>query len=437
MSKVNRILDYKNLNNLSLSEEKNRDRLFSRYFIDHLTNLPNLYQLRNDLEDLDQYSLVLISIDDIQTIKNFYGYLAADYIVEEFAEILKKELHEKVYKISSHEFAIVLQKKMFFYDLKDYLDSICLNMKNTIIEYNNQKIYIDFTLSSSSSVNNKNIFSKVYMALKYAIDIGTHYWIYEDSMNFEEDYAKDIQMSQVIREAVEDSKIVPYFQAIIDTKTLQVQKYECLARLIDSNGKIISPICFIPLSKKIKHYNLITKLIIEKSFTHFESIGREFTINISIEDIVKKDMFDFIMRALRFSSVSDKVTFEILESDAIEDFEKVDNFVNEIRRYGAKIAIDDFGSGYSNFSYLTKLNVDYIKIDGSLIKNMDTDYNSFIVVETIVQFAKKLNIKIVAEYVHSREILDKIKELKIELAQGFYFNEPSLFTSYKIKKDVS
>lgn len=436
MSIPKNILDYKNLNNFPMSNSKNRNRLFSRYFIDHLTNLPNMYQLRNDLEELNEYALIILDIDNMQTIKNYYGYIVADYILEEFAQYLKTNIKEKVYKIAACEFAIVIKKKMYFYNLKDYINDICIKMKNTVVQYSEHKIYVDFTLSSSASKDNKNIFSKVYMALEYAKDICTPFWIYEDSMNFEEDYANSLYLSTMIREAVEKLQVIPYFQAIVDTKTLEIKKYECLARLIDPEGKIISPLKFIPISKKIKHYNEITKAIIEQSFTHFEAIDREFTVNISIEDIVKKDMFDFIMKKLYDSKVADKVTFEILEGDAIEDFTKVNNFINEIRRFGAKIAIDDFGSGYSNFSYLTKLNVDYIKIDGSLIKNIDTDHNAYIVVETIVQFAKKLGIKTVAEYVHSREIYKKVKKLEIEYMQGFYFNEPSILTTHTIKKEA-
>ena len=428
MKSNNNILQYKNLNDSAFSESKNRDKLFNRYFIDHLTNLPNIYQLRNDLEDADDYSLIILSIDDMQTIKNFYGYLASDYVIEEVGTYLKNNIDGKVYKLTSDEFAIVIVNKMYFYNLKDYLQSLYENMNDTAIQYNVHKIYINLTLSSSSSQDNTNIFSKVYMALKYAMDINTPFWIYEDNMNFEENYAKHLYLSSLVREAVSSLQIIPYFQAIVDTKTLRIRKYECLARLIDENGKIVSPNIFIPIAKKIKNYHIITKTIIDKSFAHFETIECEFTINLSIEDIVKRDMFEFITNKLKGYKVPERVTFEILESDAIEDFDKVNSFINEVRRYGAKIAIDDFGSGYSNFSYLTKMKIDYIKIDGSLIKNMDTDDSSLIVVETIVQFAKKLGIKTVAEYVHSETILDKVKELESEYSQGFHFSKPSMLT---------
>lgn len=382
---------------------------------------------------MSDFSLIVFSIDNFQTINNYYGHIVGDYIIEELGQYLKDSVKgHKTYRLSADEFAFVIEKKMFFYDLKEYIEAMYENMHNTIIKYQEHEIYIDFTLASSSSKDNSNIFSKVSMALKYAKDTSSAFWIYEDTMNFEENYANTMQLSDSVREAISSSRIIPYYQAIVDTNTSKVKKYECLARLIDINGKILSPNVFIPIAKKIKTYSIITKTIIERSFAHFEGVDCEFTINLSIEDIVKKEMFEFIMDKLRDSSMSSKVTFEILESDAIEDFIKVERFISEARRYGAKIAIDDFGSGYSNFSYLTKLQADYIKIDGSLVKNMDTDDNSLVVVETIVEFAKKLGIKTIAEYVHSGVIMDIVKELKIDYAQGYYLNEPSLFTSYKV-----
>jgi EAL domain-containing protein (putative c-di-GMP-specific phosphodiesterase class I) len=121
-----------------------------------------------------------------------------------------------------------------------------------------------------------------------------------------------------------------------------------------------------------------------------------------------------------------RVIFEIVESEVIQDFDKMYRFINEIKRYGAKIAIDDFGDGYSNFSYLIKMNVDFLKIDGSLIENVDINKNSYLVVETIVDFAHKLGIKTIAEFVHSSTVLDKVQEMGIDFSQGYYIDKPSL-----------
>jgi len=404
-----------------------RNQLFSRYFVDNLTSLPNIYQLRKDLEENSEYGLVILNIDNFKTINNFYGFVVGDYVIEEVGKYLKEHIKEyHIYKLSGDEFALLIDKNMGFYDLKDYLTQLYAEVKNIVIKYQDINIYIDFTLASSSYKNSNDIFSKVSMALSYAKEMSLEFWIYEDRMNFENEYERNLQLSGLVRSAVEDSRIMPYYQAIIDNKTAKITKYECLARLLDDNEKVLSPVLFIPIAKKIKAYNIVTETIIEKSFATFEDTDLEFSVNLSIEDIMSSEIFKFIVNKLKSSKAADRVTFEILESEAIQDFKKVERFISEVKRYGAKIAIDDFGSGYSNFSYLTKIKPDYIKIDGSLIENIDVDNNALVVVETIVSFAKKLGIQTVAEYVHSSIVMDVVKSLGIDYSQGFYIDEPSI-----------
>ena len=413
--------------NKEISIKEYRNQLFQRYFTDHLTNLPNQYQLRKDLQAHDDFGLVLIKIDNFQTINNFYGFVVGDYVIEKVGSYLKDSLEDnQVYRLSGAEFALTLERSLGFYDLKSYLNELYNKISNTIVEYQETKIFIDFTISSSANTDNSNIFSKVSMALKYAQESRVPFWIYEDRMNFENEYERNLQLSGIVRDAVEASRIVPYYQSIVDNTTSKIVKYECLARLIDLNGKILSPMLFIPISKKIKVYNQVTKIILDKSFATFEDSEYEFSVNLSIEDIINSEVFNFIIEKLKTSKAASRVTFELLESEAIQDFKKVERFVNEVKRYGAKVAIDDFGSGYSNFSYLTKMRIDYIKIDGSLIKNIDVDKPTLLVVETIVDFATKLGIKTIAEYVHSSVIMDRVKELNIDYAQGFYIDEPSV-----------
>ncbi|MCK9472372.1 bifunctional diguanylate cyclase/phosphodiesterase [Sulfurimonas sp.] len=404
-----------------------RNKLFSRYFTDHLTNLPNTYKLRNDLDEFKEFALVVFNIDNFQTINNYYGYIVGDYVIEKVAKFLQENIPQyHIYKLSGDEFAFIIDKGVGFYELKEYLEDLYARLQHIIVEYQDINIYVDFTLASSTNRDSANIFSKVSMALRYAKEIGVKYWIYEDRMNFENEYERNLKLSAIVREAVENQRIVPYYQAIVDSKTLQIKKYECLARLIDKNEKILSPTLFIPIAKRIKVYNTVTKAIIDKSFETFENSEFEFSINLSIEDIMSSEIFNFIVKKLKNSRASNRVIFELLESDAVEDFKKVERFISEVKRYGAQIAIDDFGSGYSNFGYLTRMNVDFIKIDGSLVKDIDIDKNALLVVQTIVEFAKKLNIKTIAEYVHTSTIRDIIEKLGVDYSQGFYIDEPSI-----------
>ena len=409
--------------------EEYRNQLFLRYFTDNLTNLPNLYQLRKDLqhqEDDNQSTLVLIKIDNFQTINNFYGFVVGDYVIEYISNHLQELIQEdKLYRLSGTEFGVLLNKQLDFYKLKKYLTQLYDEVKNLVIHYQDVDIFMNFTLASSVAHDHTNLFSKVSMALKYAEQNSLPFWIYEDAMNFENEYARNLNLSRVVRDAVTNDRIIPYYQAIYDNKLEKITKYECLARLIDNEGGVLQPDLFIPITKSLKIYSMVTKRIIDKAFAEFQESPYDFSINLSIEDVMHSDIFEYIIEKLQNFQDPSRVTFELLESEAILDFQKVSRFINEIKRRGAKVAIDDFGSGYSNFAYIINLKVDYIKIDGSLIENIATDSTSLIAVETIVGLAKRLGIKTIAEYVFSSTILTYVKKLGIDYSQGFLIDKPS------------
>jgi EAL domain-containing protein (putative c-di-GMP-specific phosphodiesterase class I) len=128
---------------------------------------------------------------------------------------------------------------------------------------------------------------------------------------------------------------------------------------------------------------------------------------------------------VRQFSGSHQVIFEVLESEGIENYDVVNSFIQEVKKYGVQIALDDFGAGYSNFAYITKLDIDYIKIDGSIIRDINTNPISQLITETIIEFATRLNIKTVAEFVCCEEVYNYLKPFKLDSMQGYYFGEPS------------
>ena len=165
-------------------------------------------------------------------------------------------------------------------------------------------------------------------------------------------------------------------------------------------------------------------MMIENSFEVFKD-GGEFSINLSFFDIKTESMKEFLEELIVLFNSKGKVTFEILESEGKEDYNIVKEFLDYFRKkYDVKIAIDDFGSGYSNFKRIMDLKPDFIKIDGSLIKDIAIDSNSYLLVKTIVSYAKELKIKVIAEYVHNKETFDTCKYLNIDLFQGYYLSPP-------------
>ncbi|MFA9372986.1 MAG: EAL domain-containing protein [Poseidonibacter sp.] len=244
----------------------------------------------------------------------------------------------------------------------------------------------------------------------------------------EEEQTKLVEDIVLLKNSVENSDIEPYAQGIFDTKTLKLSKYECLMRLIDrKNNKVHSVFAYLNTSKKIKIYKDMMQIMIEKSINMFCGKGIEFSINLSYEDIENEVFRDYIYKKIKNCPSSKNIIFEILESDFIEDFTIVESFASKVRESGCQIAIDDFGSGFSSMENILNLKPDIIKIDGSLIKNIHTSLESRTIVKNIVNMAKDLNAKTVAEYVHSKEVLEIVQELEVDFAQGFYLAEPKAY----------
>lgn len=172
----------------------------------------------------------------------------------------------------------------------------------------------------------------------------------------------------------------------------------------------------------------MTKILVKKACEYFKDKNIEFSLNLTLEDLEDDYTINQIFETIAKTNTAKQITFEIVESEQIENFEKINKFIKDAKSLGCKIAIDDFGTGYSNFSYIAKLNIDIIKIDGSLIKNIHIDKNIQITVSTIVNFAKALNIKTVAEYVHNKEVYECVKNLGIDYSQGYYLHKPEELT---------
>lgn len=234
---------------------------------------------------------------------------------------------------------------------------------------------------------------------------------------------KNIELTKEIKQALKDDNILIYAQEIINNKTKN-KKYEVLMRLRLPNGQILSPFVFLEHAKKARLYPLITNKIIEKSCEYFKDKDTDFSINLMIEDIKNHKTVNYLFSKLVETKVSNRVILEIVESEGIEKFEEVKDFIRKAKSLGCQVAIDDFGTGYSNFEYIIRLNVDYLKIDGSLIKNIHINNNIKLTVSTIVNFAKILGIKTVAEYVHCQEVQDIVESLEIDFSQGYLFYEP-------------
>jgi diguanylate cyclase (GGDEF)-like protein len=416
-------------------EHKNRE-MSQRLYTDRLTGLPNRQSLFVDIHATSFPSLMLIDIDDFKEVNDFYGNRIGDFVLKEAAVNLAKYINTdiaRLYKLSVDEYAVLIDDESLDRKALGFMaNSLCQEINRRPIIHGKNEIYIRITIGAALGAKTKSaqtyedIIVRADLALKQAKRSAKHYLIYDDSMEIIKEYEKNMHWARKLKMAVETNRIIPYYQPIINTATGEIEKFECLVRLNDDDGSIISPIVFLDIARKCRLYTEITKIMLEKTFEAFRKSSCDFSINISMDDILDSETREFIIGMLQMNpETAKRAIFEILESQEIENYSEVGDFVSRVKSYGCRIAVDDFGSGYSNFRHIMSLNIDFIKIDASLIKNIHVDRNSRVIVKTISVFAKELGIKTVAEFVHCKEVLDAIREIGIDYAQGYHLGEPT------------
>jgi diguanylate cyclase (GGDEF)-like protein len=410
-------------------EIEHKHELFKLLYTDNLTKLPNRAKLIDELQssNLVLEAVCLFNINSFKEVNDFYGHKVGDSVLIDVAKLIQEYVkkegnHLKLYKFPSDNYCITNTKdckKEFIELIKNIIDEVY----KTVFIYKLYEMDIRITAGISfSNKNNKLITADI--ALQSAKKDHKDFIIFYDELDKFQEYEKNMYWTKKLKSAFINDNIKVFFQPIVNNQTLKVDKYECLVRLIDEDGKVIAPFFFLDISKKSNQYTKLTKIVLEKSFQQFENLPFEFSVNISYEDIENPDFLDFIKDLTKKYNITNRVVFEILEDSNIKNYNLLISFVEEVKSLGCKVAIDDFGSGYSNFEHLLKMNIDYLKIDASLIKNIATNQNSYKITKTIIEFAKNLNLKTIAEYVENEEIFKIVKELVSDYSQGYLFSAP-------------
>jgi c-di-GMP phosphodiesterase len=408
--------------NLEQKVEEKTAELRHNYYHDGMTGLPKRVKLIEDLK-LSNSSLLLLNIDDFKEINDFYGYSVGDEILIGVGKWLTDSGY-KTYRLSGDEFGVLFDSDVEIESLKSKAEELLNSLHNAQIPYGeNERLQVSATCGVCNEV--EAILNKADIALHHAKQLKKRVGAYSKELNIEEQYEYNMSMAALIKDAIEHDRVIVYYQPIADTKSQEITKYETLVRIIDKTGRLLQPIEFLSIAQKSRLYPELTKKVVSLACRDFRDRPESVSINISVTDILDPITVKTILNNIRECGIGDRIVFELLESEGIENIEEVTGFINEVKEMGVKIAIDDFGTGYSNFENILKLNVDFLKIDGSLIKNINENKNAKAIVETIVSFSQKLGISVVAEYVCDKEVFDAVKELGIQNSQGYYIGKPS------------
>ena len=412
--------------------------------VDKETGLPNHLALSKDLNISRENGLrkyvVYISIDQFENFQFFYNDRTVSLILIEVSRTIRLcmrnyDIKTELYRLQEDKFCLVCEEED-----KDRLAERLLNyFSSTIVlkDNLNHDITLNISLrlgfSNDADTDNSDRLAQAKLAHQKARQIEAPYFIYEQNDENERTYRHNQIVSSMIRYALNNNKITAECQPIYDlTKPLpgennyELFSYEILVRLYDDEGKIHYPGEFLGVAKQAGLYISITKAVINIAFDLVEKFDYVFSINLSSSDMANTSVRELFNARLKKCKAPNRLTIEVLETEDIDQkMDDVLKFLNEVRNKGCHVAIDDFGSGFANISTILQLNIDYIKIDGSIIKRLPHDENSRAFLNMLSNFAASANYTMVAEFVSSQDILDQVKTLGIQYAQGYLLGKPA------------
>ena len=412
---------------VSVFNTRRKNRQLKEQYTDKLTGLPNRIKLLHDINSAACPNLTIIDINNFKSINNLYGLNVGDEVLTSFGRKAKNTVSNKyaLYRIAGNQFAIMNNNCKSSQQFDDYIINFLNKIQKNNYQTHTEHLDINLTLTAGISRNEREfLIPMAEQALQKAKDDNKDYYICDIREEDIDQHQKNLVWAQKLNSALSDDRIVPYFQVITHNKTGKQDKYEALVRLIDEDGDVVSPFFFLDAAKSTRQYASLTKVMIEKTFLALKEHAITISINFTVNDIRNEKTIDFFITKLKEYQIADRIIVELTESEGIENYHEVSQFIKVIKKMGCRVAIDDFGTGYSNFTHLIHLNVDYLKIDGSIIQNIVKDKNSEIVTKTLVEFAEQLGIETIAEFVDSQEILDKVTELGIDYSQGYFLGEP-------------
>lgn len=398
-----------------------------RLFVDELTGLYTRVFIENRPPNIGNYYIALLDIDDFRKVNITYGEEVGDAVLKELASFLKERLPNGfVVRYSGEEFLLFIPKKdfggksdaiRFVEGLREEIKKNPFPIGEDVVSFT---VSVGINLSTEKSRSLENVIKGADRALYRAKREGKdRVEAYDESV---EELKKSLSVGDV-RSAIEEGRVLCLYQPIVNMRTGEISHYEALARIRDESGKLVAPAQFL---EDIKGTFIYTRLTREVIRINAELLRKRKDLEISV-NLIPTDLLDeAIVSELEGleRNVRRRLLLEITEVEGIPSFEKMRSAVALLRKLGYRICIDDFGAGYSNLVSITQLKIDYLKIDGSIVRDIPTNKVSYLLSRTITSFCKEVGIKVIAEYVENEAIYRKLLEIGVDCGQGYYFQKP-------------
>ncbi|AWF83327.1 response regulator receiver protein [Microbulbifer sp. A4B17] len=407
---------------------------------DALTRLPNRQFFESELQsqlslcvDKRQHHVLLyLDVYQFKVINDTLGFVAGDQLLVQLVELIKRCLSsdDLFARVGSDEFAILLRDCTLeeggrvVARLRDSVQNFSFHWEgnDSRVAVSIGVVGVDHFTSSASQ-----LLASANDACCSAREQGRNrVKLFGDSRKVLEKRRETTWVAE-IHAALREDRLMLYRQPVVSLKgDRSVHHYEILVRMRGRDGGVISPGLFLPAAERYGLIEEVDRWVIRRVFDYMAQEQRlgmggiNYAVNISGISLGDETFADFVLQSLSDAGVTpSRVQFEITETSAINNLERALIFIHKLRAAGCSFALDDFGRGVSSLAYLRQLPVDFLKIDGSFVRNMLEDEIDSAMVSTIDHLAKRMGISTIAEYVESPELMDRLSQMGVDYAQGF------------------
>ncbi|MFQ5783680.1 MAG: putative bifunctional diguanylate cyclase/phosphodiesterase [Alphaproteobacteria bacterium] len=409
---------------------------------DELTGHYNRTRLREALDHQLSYAeryeapgaYLTVAVDDLPLISDSYGHEVADAVIVAVGQALDQCMRASdiIGRVAQDQFGIVIgacTEK----DVQATADKILAKVQRATVRSSGGPVHLVASVGGVTFPGTvrtaHDAMTKADVALEHARRIGRNRFI---AYNLTEEQRRDqrhgLAIAKQVQTALQTGDLVFAFQPIVCSATREVRAYECLLRMRESRGRYVPAGDFLHVAEETGLIRLIDRKTLEMAVSEL-SAAPDITLALNISGLTTTDpawlrRLFALVKGRR--DIAQRLIVEITETAALHDIEETMRFVAAVRDVGCRIALDDFGAGYTSFRHLKALAVDVVKIDGSFITNLVDQPQDFLFVKTLQDLARGFGLQTVAECIETEEVADLLAREGIDFLQGYYFGKPSL-----------
>ena len=428
----------KALEDASLSLKRELEAKHERERITRSDPLTGLANRDEFLRNLSAYaaevplSIFFINIDGLSYVNNTFGHADGDSVLQHVAEVLKQSVRpgDIVARYGGDVFAVALAG-LDGDNADAKAQAISRNVEQARVLLGGREHSLTVTVGiASGNARDENLVNNADLALFLAKEKGRNqiYFYRDEDEAHRKKFGALFNNLETLKLALQEGRFSMNYQPIVHLRTGKAHHYEALIRIRDEAGNVLPPDVFIRVAEKFDLATRIDCMVVKACISKLAELpgdGPGLAINLSGKSVGNAELLDLIRRELSATGVDPgRIIFEITETAAFHNLDLVQQFVREAKQLGCRFALDDFGVGFSSFYYIKQLDIDYLKIDGSFIRNLLESANDRVFVQAMVEICRVYDMKVVAEWVENEEITDLLKEMGVDYGQGYHFGRP-------------